>query len=193
MKKPIVAALVALSVALVVGVACDVEPNKPPDKGLVSDDEEPIQVKNASNTLKMESASMDVVTEDGVWAPDGTDEYTNDTTQKVHQKELWIAVLFTDPDAKCTASGNPVDIAYSDTRGSAEFKVKEGSGSNPHRTKVKLKGNAWSVADKKTLQYTSEGHISGVKIKNKDLPCQITKDNLKEIRICSSETQKKCQ
>lgn len=148
-----------------------------------NDDEAPIIVRNGS---------MHIETTDGNWTQEGSDWSNETPAGKVHDNDLWVAVVST-TGSKCTAPapGHPVIIRYSAPGVQAHFNP----GGNPIRTKVKLTGQ-WNRDDDHRLSHGSAGdggHISEVRVGGTLLACDLTASNLRAINICSSADVTACR
>lgn len=152
-----------------------------------AEDEGPIIVKNGTMTV-------DTKDDTGEWNDDG--DWSHDTNGKIHGGKLWVLVIYKNASFCPAVSSQPVpkegdkvDVNYSDGNFKAKFKVV---GNNPPRTKV-AKNDLVKKTDQR-LQHGQDGDggfITSVDIDNQPLDCQITKDNLDQIKICSSKT--KCE
>jgi hypothetical protein len=181
MRRPIFYAVGAIAAGCVLGamgiglVGCS--------KRLSNDDEAPIIVRNGS---------MHIETTDGRWTPEGGDWSNETPPDKVHDNDLWVAVIST-TGQKCPAAlthGHPVIVRYSDPGVQAHFNP----GGNPTRTKVKLTGQWRRDGDHHLSHGTAGdgGSIAEIRI-GQPLQCDLSKGNLREIRICSSVTRRECQ
>jgi len=143
-----------------------------------AEDEGPIIVKNGSMTVDT----------DAKWTDD-TNQWSNET-DKNHHGELYVRVDLTDGN-KCTGSGHPVHIETNESSFTAKFNVV----GNPSRTKVTPKNDFTQQSDQR-LKHDDSGtatYITKVKINGSDLSCNITKDNLVAVSICSSPDVAACK
>ena len=147
----------------------------------VSQDEGPIIVQNGSMVI--------VTASDAEWQDDSGGAWTNETG-KDHRGELWVRVDLTD-GTPCMGSGHPVQVDYSVGGFKAMFNVV----GNPARTKVSPKGQLEKETNQRLRHGTAGdgGYVTGVKINGQDLTCNITRDNLVSINICSSQDDTKCR
>lgn len=151
-----------------------------------AEDEGPIIVKNGSMTI-------DSADNTGKWNDDGGGSYSHDTDNNA-EGHLWVLVRYKNSSfcpanggQPAPAQGDKVDIDYSNANFKPTFKVV---GNNPPRTKVPK--NGLNKESDKRLRHGQAGdgeYITGVEVDNQPLNCQITKDNLEEIKICSVEAK----
>jgi hypothetical protein len=152
-----------------------------------SDEEAPIIVKNGS---------MHLITEDK-WVENGTTSWSNETpSDKIHRDQFWVKVMLTD-NTECTDIGKPVMITYSDTAFHALFTPGPAVNPNDRRTQVtppKPKLELVDVNNPTDLRHGADGdgnYITGVKVGGGQPLCgDLTKEKLKEVRICSSDNPK---
>lgn len=142
-----------------------------------SEDEAPIIVKNGSMTIEIE---------DGAWQEDGG--AWSYESGKDHKGDLWVRVDLTSGDP-CKGTGHPVRVDYSEQSFQAIFNVV----GNPARTKVSPRGQLTAESTQRLRHGASGGFITGVRIGNSQLTCNITQTNLSAINICSSADVEKCQ
>jgi hypothetical protein len=145
-----------------------------------AEDEGPIIVKNGSMTIETDDPNAAWQDEGGVWSNE---------TGKDHRRNLWVRVDLTDGTmCRATGPGHPVQIEYSIAGFQPIFNVV----GNPARTKVSPKGQLDRETNQR-LRHGDGGHITGVRINGTLLTCNITRDNLKAINICSSPDTAVCQ
>ena len=165
--------LVVAALALVGAAGCR-------SNRIKAEDEGPIIVKNGSMTI---DTAMDAR-----WDNDNN-QWSNETG-KTHRGELYVRVDLTNGE-KCTGSGNPVHIETNEPSFTAKFNIV----GSPARTKVTPKNDFTRQSDQR-LRHDDTGtatYITKVKINGSDLACNITKDNLTAVSICSSPDVAACK
>lgn len=147
-----------------------------------ADDEGPIIVKNGSMTV-------DTTDNTGKWSED-QGEWSQETTGKTHHGDLWVLVIYNDgtfcpavgtPAQPAPKQGTPVKIEYSESNFNPMFKL------NGNRDKTRVSKQDLAKESDQRLRHGQQGD-GGYITHVKDLDCDITKENLNQIKICSSES-----
>jgi hypothetical protein len=149
---------------------------------LKAEDEGPIIVKNGSMTIDTDGTNAAWQDDGGAWSNE---------TGKDHRGDLWVRVDLTDGTmCRPTNPGHPVQIEYSISGFRPIFNVV----GNPARTKVSPKGQLDRETNQRLRHGSGDGgYITGVRINGTPLSCDITRDNLKAINICSSPDTDACR